>query len=380
MNILCVYKNLLTFILAGAISFGVVAQVETGGAVKKRSGSDKTTVAGNASAPTTRVQNLYESKPSHEADLSYMREIYRSVDLTKEKNAALYYPEETIGDNRNLLRIILGAIVNDGLPAYEYLDGKEIFTDNYKINVGEMLDRFDILYSKGKGSTEKNPRYVIEEADYPTTQVLTYYILEKWEYDRLTYRMKKRVEAICPVITRTGDFGGETKYPMFWVKYDALRPYLSRQFVFVDDDNNVPRYSLDDYFTRVMYDGEIYKTKNLRNLSMAQMYPDEDMRKAAQDSIDNRLNSYGKGIWVPTREEYLAQLEMDREAEANIASGDSIPGRTVVSRSVSTKKSNARSKRKSVTRKRARRSTSVSAVSVNEVNPEAEKSVKRRKK
>lgn len=375
------YRKLLTLFLIGVTAFSLAAQVESGGAVRKRGASDRKGVSKVSKAPSERMQKFYESKSPHDADLSYMREIYRSLDLRKEKNAALYYPEETVGDSRNLLRILLGAVVNDGVPAYEFLDGKEIFTDEYRIKVGEMLDRFGIYYTKGKNSTERNPKIVIEEADYPTTQVLTYYILEKWEYDRRSNRMKTRVEAVCPVITRTGDYGGETKYPMFWVKYDALRPYLSQQFIFVDDDNNMPRYSIDDYFNMGMYDGEIYKTKNLRNLSMAQMFPDEDTRKAAQDSIDNRLRSYGKGIWVPTREEYLEQLERERAAEEAIASGDSIPGRTVVTDKKISRKSGARTKKKSVSRKRGRRASVAKAkVGADQVNPEAAKSVKRRKK
>ena len=64
-----------------------------------------------------------------------------------------------------------------------------------------------------------------------------------------------------------------------------------------------------------MYDGEIYKTRNLANKSMMQLYPDPDDRKRAQDSIQARLDSYDKHLWVPTREELQA---------ANEAKGDSV--------------------------------------------------------
>lgn len=374
-----IYKKIFAVLLCTLTAAGALPQVQTGGVVRKRADVDRRKEK-TANAPSVRAHKFYESKSAQDSQLEYMREIYRALDLTKAKNAPLYYPEETVGDHGNLLRTILGAVVNDGLPAYEFLDGREIFTDEYRIKVGEMLDRFGIYHTKAKGSTERNPRYNIEEADYPTTQVLTYYILERWEYDRLTSKMRTRVEAICPVITRTGEFGGEARYPMFWVKYDALRPYLTSRFVFIDDDNNVPRYSLDDYFTRTMYDGEIYKTRNLRNLSMSQMYPDEDMRRQAQDSIDNRLRSFRKDIWVPTRDEYLAQRELEQARKEALESGDSIPGRTVVTASAAGRKSKAGSKRRTVVRKRALRSAKASAVDRDQVNPEASKSVKRRKK
>lgn len=372
------YKKILVIACAGMIAGSAAAQVETGGAITRRTDRDKKKTEKTVGV-TERMQSFYEKKDTHDADLSYMREIYRDLDLTKAENAPLYYPEDLIDGRENLLRVILGAVVDGRIPAYEYLDGRELFTDQYKVNVGEMLDRFGIYYTEAKGSSAKNPKYQIDEADMPTAQVLNYYIIEKWEFDRRSNRMKTRVEAICPVMTRSGDFGGEAKYPMFWVKFDALRPFLARQYVFVNDDNNIPQYSLDDYFTMGMYDGDIYKTRNLRNLSMAQMYPDEDMRKMAQDSIDNRLKNYGKELWVPTREEYLAQKEREEEMAKAIAAGDTIPGRTMVSEAPAVKKSSARTRKRTSTAKKTRTSK-VKSASSNQANSQATKSVRRRKK
>lgn len=383
-----IYRSILTFFALTSIVVGAIAQVETGGVVRKRSERDKKKNDTGIKI-TDRMQSFYETKAPHDADLSYMRQIYRQLDLTKPKNTPLYYPEDVVDGQENMFRIILKQVVNGRIPAYEYLDGREVFTDKYKVNVGDMLDRFGIYYQKGKGSSEKNPKYEIEEADVPTGQVLTYYILEKWEFDKRSNRMRTRVEAVCPVLNRTGDFGGEAKYPMFWVKYDALRPWLSQQYVFLNDDNNLPQYSLDDYFNMGMYEGEIYKTRNLRNLSMVQMYPDADDLKRAQDSIDNRLRTFGRDLWVPTREEYLAQKEKEEEAAALIASGDSIPGKTVVSESTegsSVRKGSSRTSRRSVAAHKKKRVKAKSPKvrkapsSGGNVNSNASKSVRRRRK
>ena len=325
------------------------------------------------------MQDFYTVKESHDADLQYMREIYRQIDLSKDQNTPLYFPEDIIDGQKNLFRTILELVVSGKVPAYEYLDGREVFTDKYQLKVNDMLDRFGIYYTTGKGHSERNPNYVIEEADVPTTQVLNYYIIEKWEFDKRTYRMRTRVEAICPVLNRTGDFGGEAKYPMFWVKYDQLRPWLAQQYVFLTDDNNLPQYSLDDYFNLGMYDGEIYKTKNLRNQSMMQMYPDPDDLARAQDSIDNRLRNYGKDLWVPTREEYLAQKEREEEVAKALAAGDTIPERTVATAKETKKVTTARKS----TRKRgtARKAKTVKPKSTsNGPASNAERSVRRRRK
>ena len=129
-----------------------------------------------------------------------------------------------------------------------------------------------------------------------------------------------------------------------------------------------------------MYKGDIYKTRNLRNLAMMQMYPDPDDLARAQDSIDNRLRNYGKDMWVPTREEYLEQKEREEAIAKAIAEGDTIPDRTVVSDKVTeTKKSKARKS----TRKRgtARKTKTVKPKSTsNGPASNAERSVRRRRK
>lgn len=382
-----IYRKILPLLLVSAIAGASFAQVESGGVVRKRSERDRRPGTPEAEGPqvTERMQDFYVAKEPHDADLEYMRQIYRRIDLTKDENTPLYFPEDVVDGQENLFRIILGQVVNGRIPAYEYLDGREVFTDQYRVNVPEMLDRFGIWYqTEGSG---KNERYRIEEADVPTGQVLNYYILEKWEFDRRTNQMKTRVEAICPVLNRSSDFGGDARYPMFWVKFDALRPYLAQQYIFLSDDNNLPQYSLDDYFNLGMYDGEIYKTRNLRNLSMNQMYPDEDDLKRAQDSIDNRLRSYGKHLWVPTREEYLAQQEREEEMRKAIERGDTLPDGTlnIVDEAVESKRSSVKSSakrantKKRATTKKAKVAKPASSSS-SSANSNATKSVRRRRR
>lgn len=389
-----VLKKILPIAALAATVLSLTAQDNTG-VVRRNGASKRGQKQEETSGPkiTDRMQGFFDGTKTHDADLAYMREIYRQLDLKNVvENTPLYFPEDVVDGQQNLFRIILGLVVDGKIPAYEYLDGREVFTDQYKVKVGEMLDRFDIYYQR-QGDGDRAV-YTIEEADVPTGQVLKYYIIEKWEFDRRSNRMKTFVEAICPVLTRGGDFGGDANYPMFWVKFDQLRPYLAQQYVFLNDDNNLPQYSLDDYFNLGMYKGEIYKTKNLRNLSMAQMYPDEDDRVRAQDSIDTRLREFGKNLWVPTREEYLAMREAEEEAaaakELAVAGGDSIPERTVVTADeekpmATTRTSKRAGRKKSSSSAASKKKPSTPKVSQpksssNAANSSAAKSVRRRKR
>lgn len=364
-----------------AIAFGAVAQDE--GGVRRRSGSERTRPGQQSTQGpelTDRVKSLYDTDASSsvsDADVQWIRVIYRQIDLDKDKNAALYFPEEPIEGQENLFRIIMRLMANNQLTAYEYLDGREVFTDQYKVNVRDMLDRFHILYTPAKGSTEKNPRFTIEESDVPSNEVLSYYVIERWQYDTRHNRLRPHIEAICPVLHRTGDFGGEAvRYPMFWIRFNDVRPWLSQQAIFVDDNNNRPSCTYDDFFTMSMYDGEIYKTRNLKNRSMMQLYPNEDKRKLAQDSIQASLDSFEKKLWVPSREEVIAAREAREAAErGDTAKVDSSDGDNKSARAA---RSTRRSGKKPAARQTKVKQSKPKAVKSNS-SSNAARSVRRRK-
>lgn len=367
------FSKYLIALVALAGAFSAVAQDSSSSSsiVRRRAGDRDRNASRQAPGVTDRMQQFYSKSSANDADLMWMRVIYRDLEMDNPKNAALYYPEDVVDGQENLFRIIMRLLADNAIPAYEYLDGKEIFTDQYRLKVSDMLDRFHVLYTPAKGSTEKNPRFVIEESDVPANEIRSYYILERWEFDAKTNKTRRVVEAICPVLHRADEFGVDAvRYPMFWVKLDAIRPYLAQQYIFIDDDNNLPRYTYDDFFTMAMYDGDIYKTRNLTNRSMMQMFPDPDDRKRAQDSIQNRLESFDKHLWVPSREEVIAAREAREAAEAEaaakaegqeIADRDGAPADTQASESRTSRgrRGSATTAKKSNTKKAATKKTKV---------------------
>lgn len=376
-----IYRTAICAFALAALAQGpeAVAQDQsTSTAVQRRTSGSRTRHGqGEASGPqvTQRQQAFYEDAGENitDADRQWMRIIYRQLDLDKDKNAPLYFPEENIDGQENLFRIIMRLLANNQIHAYEYLDGREIFTEQYQVKVRDLLDRFHIIYTDAKGSTDRNPRFTIQEADVPTNEVLSYYIIERWEFDTRNNRMRTIVEAICPVLHRSGDFGGEAvKYPMFWIKFADLRPWLAQQHIFTSDDNNLPTCTYDDYFTLNMYEGEIYKTRNLKNKSLMQLYPDPEEMTKAQDSIQRRLDSFETKLWVPDREEIIAQKGSGKSKKGNAETvaadnSEAANGAEAVSNAEekqekqpkrSTKRSSKRSKSSSVKESKASKSAS----------------------
>ncbi len=240
-----------------------------------------------------RAKAQYTAQMPAPTDVVWKRDIYRTLDMTKEKNAALYYPVEPLGDRVNLFTLVIRLVADGKVPAYEYRsDGNELFTEENKYKVTDMLDKFYIYYE------EKDGRYVIADSDIPSGEVLSYFIKESSFYDQRTATYTTRVTAICPVLHRSGDFGSETtKYPMFWLNYDEVSPYLGMTPLMTSSYNNVSNMSIDDYFVRSLYEGDIYKTANLQNKLLAQYCPNDTAMKAEQQRIEKELVTFENKLW-----------------------------------------------------------------------------------
>ena len=261
-----------------------------------------------------RQQSFAEYQRKEDGFMPWQHIVYRELDMENPVNASLYYPEEPMDGLTNLFRVILDGICTGRLKGYEYLDGREIFDEKYVVNPRDILDKFQILYQE-KPAVGQNgkPTFVVEEMDVPCNEVLSYFIKERWEFNQKTSKYGPRILAICPVLHRSGDFGGDlVKYPMFWLNYEDLRPLLREHLIMSDGMNNTPRFTMEEFFTLEQYKGDIYKVQNTRGLSLMQQYPNPDTLKMMRAKIEAELRGFGDSIWVY------------EETEADLAVQDSI--------------------------------------------------------
>jgi gliding motility associated protien GldN len=242
-----------------------------------------------------KIKNAENSKgPAH---VVWLREMYSYIDLTKDENAALYYPPRPVGDRKNLFTVIFQLVADGKLVAYNFND-TETFTEAEKVDFEEILKKFQVLYTvQGTGN---NKKYIVDNRDIPGSEALKYLIKEGWYFDEATGSFKSQVTAICPILVREDDYGGGvTNNPLFWIPYENLRPYIAREMIMTSDYNNALTYTIDDYFSKRMYTTDIIKTVNLRDLSLAQQVGDNpEVLKHAQDSIEKQLKTFEKQLWV----------------------------------------------------------------------------------
>ena len=227
------------------------------------------------------------------ADVVWRRDIYRELDLNKDSNAGLYYPVEPMDRQVNLFTYIFKLALNNYIPVYEYrLDGNEVFNDSSKVQMKTVLDNYHIFYE------EKDGKVRVDNSDIPSAEVKMYYLKESAYYDQANATFHRKVLALCPVMVREDDFGGEaSKYPLFWVKYSELEPFLSRQTVMTSNLNNAATMSLDDYFTLNRYNGKIYKTNNMLGKTLAQYCPNDTALAKEQKRIEAELKAFEQNIF-----------------------------------------------------------------------------------
>ena len=226
-------------------------------------------------------------------DVVWRRDVYRQLDLTLDKNAPLYYPVEPSAGQINLFTYLFDLLLTGKITAYQYkLDGNESFTSRDKVDVKELLERYHIYYE------EQNGRPRVNASDIPSAEVSRYYIQESSYFDQRTSTFRTKVTALCPVLLRGDDFGGEaTPYPLFWLKYDDISTYLARHTMMASNYNNVTNMTAADYFSMNLYDGKIYKTNNMQGKVLANYCKTDSAMANEQKRIEKQLSDFEKHVW-----------------------------------------------------------------------------------
>ena len=247
-----------------------------------------------SSAMSLRAQISFPTAVDVPEEVVWRRDIYRELDLTKDENAGLYYPVEPHGKEVNLFTYIFKLAQNGYIPVYEYpTDGSDVFTEEAKVQMKTILDNYHIFYEEQDGKLK------VDNSDIPSAEVKKYYLKESAYYDQANSSFHIKVLALCPVMMRDDDFGGEaTNYPLFWVKYSDLEPFLNRQTVMTSSLNNAATMSMDDFFTLNMYRGKIYKTNNAQGKTLIQLCDGDTTKLSAeQKRIEKELDAFRKNIF-----------------------------------------------------------------------------------
>jgi gliding motility associated protien GldN len=246
---------------------------------------------------SVRAQIMNEQLTQEVGNARWIRNIIRELDLTKEKNAPLYYPVQELNGRKNLFTSIFHLISEDKIHVYEYLMDYESFEDEHILSYKTMLDKFHVFYETVPAGGGRPVRYIVNSSDIPSKEVDKMYVKEAWYFDQHNSIYDVKTLAICPLARFTMETGEEITQGMFWVKYEDIRPYIQNSPIMTSNVNNAMTYTMDDYFRRRMYDGDIIQTENLMNLPLNKLFETDEAIVAEQQRIEGELVAFEKALW-----------------------------------------------------------------------------------
>lgn len=252
------------------------------------------TTSTTAKAATDRATLQFPTSSAMPDDVVWKRDIYRQLDLMKDKNAPMYYPVEPVGRQVNLFTYLFRLILTGRINAYTYkLDGNESFEPKDKLAVKDMLERYGIYYEENDGKIN------VADSDVPSAEATRYYLKESVYFDQRTGTFSTKVTALCPILMRGADeFSTDaTPYPLFWLRYEDIAPWLAKLPMMGSNLNNVSNLTADDYFTLNRYEGKIYKTNNLQGKVLANYCQTDSAMNSEQKKIEKQLTDFEEGVW-----------------------------------------------------------------------------------
>jgi len=269
-----------------------------------------------------RAQSKFGSGPVSVNQTVWSREIYRELSNTKEENMPLFSPSTPIGDRANLFTLIFRLLAEGKITAYEDVDGREIFTDQYKINFKDLLDLYEIINEEEAVRGSKTITYKIENSDIPSKSVKNFYIKEVYSFDQRSSQFTSSIYCICPLITREDEFDLNTRVAMFWVKYEDLAPFLTQTPILSSNTNNTLRLTYADYFTMKQYKGDIFYATNMANKSLAQIANNDSTRlRKEREKIEQQIDTFEASLWV--KPDTTLVVDKSKKAKSQTARAES---------------------------------------------------------
>ena len=242
--------------------------------------------------------DLLDSKPIpmpavRQADIMWSKRIWREIDLRQKMNQPFYYPLEPHNNWRNFITVVMDALKEGAITAYEVSITDELLVPlNYQEILARQIDTVHRTFNRSTPPYEEYDTVIYSEFD--PNKVTRIRIKEDWYFDKKKSQMLVRIIAICPVMIKERN-DEEFKEPMFWIYYPEARPVLAHAEVF-NRNNDAARRSYDELFLKRFFNSYIYKETNVYDRRISEYAQGLDALLEAE-RIKMELLNFEQGLW-----------------------------------------------------------------------------------
>jgi len=188
------------------------------------------------------------------------------IDLNEKMNLPLRYPLSKINDRKNLIDLLLNAVKEGSLTAYDATESDEFILPTTMEGVtargGSRIDT--VKMQRPDPPYDEYDTVIVKE--FSSDKVIGYRIKEDWFFDKQRSVMDVRIIGIAPLVYAVDEKGdvrpGNLKIPLFWAYYPEARKLLANAEVF-NRENDAERKSFDDIFQKRLFSSYITKESNV---------------------------------------------------------------------------------------------------------------------
>lgn len=197
-----------------------------------------------------------------EADVMWNKRIWRVIPLSEKMNLPFKFPlSKTMKDRRNLIDVIMDAVLEGSLTAYNSIDD-EFTMPMTKAEVEAIGGGTDTIEVQNPNPPYDWIKQVVKK-ELKRDFVVEFRIKEDWFFDKQRSVMDVRIIGIAPVMDDFDDQGNfRGKKPLFWIYFPEARKVFANVEVF-NRFNDAERRTLDDVFFKRFFASYVVKESNV---------------------------------------------------------------------------------------------------------------------